>query len=149
MARRPRQGSLALVVPLPQSSRELLLCRKKPSKASLTDLVEHIHIGLWDDASYRALWNATFDDEAVEGSVLADTFSAALRVRAVAVAGVQENGFLTLVANEKLARISKALCAVVRRYGISRSERRARVADAPAASSVAVDMDALSEAISH
>lgn len=122
---------------LPATSAALLTFRKAPPKASLNDLVEQIHLRLWDEDGYQAYWLAVYNDQAVEGSLVADTHEAARMVRDFARDHIDDNGFFALIASEKLSTIMKSLGVVAKRYGISRAERRNRV------SGVDVDVDAL------
>jgi hypothetical protein len=61
-----------------------------------------------------------YDEQAVEGSLAADNVMAATMIREYAKKVDEDHA----LANEKLATISKALGVVLRRYEISRKERR-------------------------
>ena len=91
-------------------------------KRNINDLVEDIHqmlIGGNQSETYIAFLSAVYDEQAVEGSLAADNIEAArmIRDRARAMEG-------NSLQNEKLATISKALGIVLRRYHLSRKERR-------------------------
>jgi hypothetical protein len=93
-------------------------------KRTLIDQVETIHLALIDDETYRALLSATSNAEAIEGSLLDDDTLAASMIRDHA----KKIGDIA-VAREKLADIITALRAVMRRYGMSRRQRRDMVGD--------------------
>ena len=110
---------LAVPPPLPATKKDLLAQRVGQMRRTLNDMVEEAHIALYDDDRYVAFLNAVYDEQAVEGSLSADNIMAATMIRDYA----KKNGGGQLV-NEKLATISKALGVVMRRYEISRKERR-------------------------
>jgi hypothetical protein len=90
------------------------------SERTLNDLVEDIHRMLVNESEeYRALLRATYDAHAVEGSLSMDNAVAAQMIRKKA----KDIGS-TEVANEKLAIINLALGVVLRRYHVSRKQRR-------------------------
>jgi hypothetical protein len=93
-----------------------------PKDPTLNDLVDDIHHLLVRDERYRAFLHAVYDEQAVEGSLAVDDVMAAEMIREKA----KEIGS-TEVARQKLATISKALHVVLRRYGLSRKERRDRI----------------------
>jgi len=98
--------------------------RQIKAERTLNDLVEDIHRVLVDeDKEYRAYLRAVYDAHAVEGSLSADNVMAAIVIRKKA----EEMGS-TEIANEKLAIISMALGVVLRRYRMSRKQRRLMVA---------------------
>lgn len=92
------------------------------AERTINDLVEDIHRDLLENAHYRALLNAVYDEQAVEGSLSADNTLAAMMIRDKAKRDSSE------LAKEKLATISKALGVVLRRYKQSRKQRRNMVA---------------------
>lgn len=92
------------------------------AKRTINDLVEDIHkllISSKEGESYLAYLNAVYDEQAVEGSLSADNVFAAkmIRDRAEKIDGHP-------LQKEKVATISKALGIVLRRYHLSRKERR-------------------------
>jgi hypothetical protein len=89
---------------------------------TLNDLVEDIHRILVEKEKYRDLLRAVYDAHAVEGSLAADNVLAAIMIREKA----KEIG--SEVAKEKLAVINLALGVVLRRYKMSRKQRRNTVA---------------------
>ena len=105
--------------PLPATKKDLLAQRVGQMRRTLNDMVEEAHISLYEDERYNSFLNAVYDEQAVEGSLSADNIMAATIIRDHA----KKNGGGQLV-NEKLATISKALGVVMRRYEISRKERR-------------------------
>ena len=92
--------------------------RKIKLHLTINDTVENIHVKLLEDEDYLRLIEAVYDEQAVEGSLAADNTMAAQMIRAAAK---KEN---SPIQHEKLATISKALNIVMRRYGVSRKERR-------------------------
>jgi|SoiMethySBSTD1v2_1073268.scaffolds.fasta_scaffold470461_2 hypothetical protein len=104
---------------LPETATEFLAHRKMKATRSLKDQVEDVHIALYDDKSYKALLEAVYNEQAVEGSLAADDFKAAELIREKA----KQMNYVEL-AVQKLATIAKTLGVVLRRYGASRKERR-------------------------
>jgi hypothetical protein len=107
-----------LARPLPDSVIAMQNARKTPFVRLLNDMVDELHNKLFEDPKYRAYLDGVWDEQCVEGSLAADNFKAAEMIRERAV---KEN---SRVAHEKLATIVKSLGIVLRRYGISRKERR-------------------------
>lgn len=112
---------LRVAPPLPDNLSEWQRAIKV--ERTLNDLVEDIHRMLVEDNElsdqYRKLLRAVYDAHAVEGSLAADNYEAARMIREKAVKiGSSE------VAQEKLAIISMALNVVLRRYNMSRKQRR-------------------------
>jgi hypothetical protein len=91
---------------------------------SLNDQVEDIHVALWDNEEYRDLLDAVDNTEAVEGSLIADTFAAASMIRDYARANK-----VAAVMQAKLAAVVWSLKVVMRRYSMSRRERSAKADD--------------------
>jgi hypothetical protein len=83
------------------------------------DQVEAIHLSLLDNDEYRAFLAALDNKQAVEGSLFDDDVMAAKMIREQAA----KLGYVE-VAQAKLTAIVKALRVVLRRYGMSRKERR-------------------------
>ena len=73
---------------------------------------------LMEDEEFRRLFEALDPEQAVEGD-LTDDHMAALKIREAAI-----RNSISPLATEQLATIRKALNVVMRRYGISRKERR-------------------------
>ena len=74
---------------------------------------------LIENDEYRSYLRAVHDSQAVEGSLAADNLMAAQMIRAKAKT-IDGNE----VGKENLATINKALNVVLRRYHVSRKERR-------------------------
>jgi hypothetical protein len=94
---------------------------------SINDLVEDIHSDLLRGKSselYQSYLFAIYDAQAVEGSLASDNVMAAQMIRERART-LDDSHPLT---KEKLATISQALGVVLRRYHLSRKERRQLVA---------------------
>ena len=96
--------------------------RKVLTSQSINDRVEHIFRTLYDTApEFLALISAATNDEAVEGSVACDDFSAASQLRSLA----RKLGD-TVVSDASLAAVTKSLKVVLRRYNLSREGRLER-----------------------
>jgi hypothetical protein len=103
--------------PLPEKIEDWVRVLKE--ERSLNDLVEDIHrILVNEDSNYRGYLRAVRDAQAKEGSLSADNIMAAQLIRQKAVVMGTE------VANEKLATIVMSLGVVLRRYNVSRKQRR-------------------------
>lgn len=107
---------------LPSTVEDLEKHRRVSPVRTLNDHVEDIHLILWPDPKYRAFLEAVYDEQAVEGSLVADNLEAAqmIRLKAVELGNHYFDGL-------KKATISKALNVVMRRFdglGGSRQERR-------------------------
>lgn len=107
------------VLALPTTVSGLLDLRKTKNKQTLNDQIEVVHMDLWTKEEYRILLDAVYVEQAVEGSLIADDFLAATMIRKHA----KETGN-KYVAGQKLDTIRKCLGVVLRRFGISRKERR-------------------------
>lgn len=107
---------------LPETAADYLAQRKLKEERDLNDLVEDIHLKLYDDQKYKRFRYATYDEQAVEGSIATDNSEAARMIRDYA-----KKNDIAEVAEQKLATIGKIIGVVERRYGQSRKERRNRV----------------------
>ena len=105
--------------PLPPTVMDLLNQRKSLRTRSLNDDVEEIHLRLWENPQYRALFLAIWREEAIEGSFIDDDCEAARMVRQHAI-----KHEVPIAKGAKLASIRHSLKVVARRYGISRKERQ-------------------------
>jgi hypothetical protein len=111
--------------PLPATTDEMIAQRVGNFDISINDLVNDIHVVLWDsepregEKPYRDYLYALHDSQAVEGSLSADNHEAARAIRSYAqehkIAGVRD---------ENIATINKALNVVLRRFQLSRKQRR-------------------------
>ena len=106
--------------PLPETVGELLDLRMSDFHRTINDLVEEVHLKLWPDANYRKFLYAVHDSQAIEGSVSFDNHEAATMIREYA----RKTNADGEVALAKKATINTALAVVLRRYGISRKQRR-------------------------
>ena len=105
----------ARVHQLPVSSADLP--RKSLAPKSLIDQVDELFGKLWDESEeFRALQEALFDDDAVEGSLRADDFKGALLMRDWVAEGHP-------VKVKKLEPLARALRYARKRWGISRKTR--------------------------
>ena len=105
--------------PLPRSGREMLRHRKSSTTTSVNDAVEAVYLALLEDDSFHTAIDAVYNTQANEGSLLADDFSACIIIRDYA-----ENNGHTMVAAQNLATLRHCLGVVLRRFGMSRKERR-------------------------
>jgi hypothetical protein len=92
--------------------------RKLKAERTLNDLTEDMHRLLCDDDSYIAYLQAVYDSDAVEGSLAADNIMAAQMIRERAKKAGSE------MAKQSLATIGRCLGVVLRRYELSRKQRR-------------------------
>ena len=106
------------VVPLPATVEDMLAQRRTMAGRTLNDYVEDLHIKAWSDPKYQQFLDAVYDEDAVEGSLSADNYSAAQLLRDLA-----RKQAIPQVATRKLATIVKALNVVMRRYRMTRKER--------------------------
>lgn len=113
------QLSKPLPPPLPATAEDWDAARKSEAKWTLNDHVEKVHNILKTDRNYTRFLYATWDEQAVEGSLSCDNTEAARMIREKA-AEIKLNE----VSTQKLATIAKSLGIVLRRYGQSRKERR-------------------------
>jgi hypothetical protein len=102
---------------LPATSEQWI--RKTKAQRTLNDLVEDIHLMLAETDEYKKYLKAIFAEQSSEGSLYADDLELARLIREKAI----EIGSVEL-ANEKKATIVKCLNIVLRRYELSRAERR-------------------------
>ena len=109
---------------LPSTQAELLAMRKAMREPTLNDHIDDLHVILWNDPSYRRALDSVYDEDALEGSLSADNFVAATKLRDYAVAHNNAH-----VEHRKLATIVKSLAVVLRRYGITRKERSLTLGD--------------------
>jgi hypothetical protein len=117
---------------LPSTRDEFLLHRKKKGGVSINDQVEDqvltlVNGGGAECERYLSLLNAVHNQDAVEGSLRADTYTAAMVLREFS----RKNGVIA-VADAPLEKVAKAQGVFLRRYGLSRRERRKSV-EAPEA----------------
>jgi hypothetical protein len=106
--------------PLPSTRNNLLEQRAVEMRRTLNDQTEDVILELWDNPQFKAYLHATWDADAQEGSLGADNVKAAEMVRD----HVRTHNPTSELATAKLAIIIKAMNVVLRRYGISRKERR-------------------------
>lgn len=104
---------------LPSTVAMLVEQKKTKQKATLNDMIDALHLSLWEDPEYQKFLDAVYNEQAVEGSTACDDVEASRMLRKKA----REQGN-QYIAGLKLATIMKGLHVVLRRYGISRKERR-------------------------
>lgn len=108
--------------PVP-ATREEMRAGRKVQVQDINNEVDVLHDQKWDDEDYRQLFNAVYNEDAVEGSLIADDFAAATMIRDYA-RELDKDHFL---ARKGTAAIAKALRVVMKRCGLSRKERAAMV----------------------
>ena len=97
------------------------LHRKSLAHRTINDEVESLFLPLYEtDAKFRDLLEAVYDSEAVEGSLRADDYDAVTLLRDSA-----PDGSRVRLSNKETLR--RALNVVLRRYSISRNDRRGSV----------------------
>jgi hypothetical protein len=105
-------------IPLPSTVEDLVAARKIAQVKTLNDYVDEVHEALWNDEEYRRLLESVYNEDAVEGSLIADDLLAAQMIREYARA----KG-ITYLKDRKLATIVKSLNVVLRRYDFDRKAR--------------------------
>lgn len=103
--------------PLPQTSREYV-AQSTPSRSSIHDMVEQLHIKLYDNKEYRNLFEAITDERSVNGKVIFDRYEAAKKVKEFAV----KEGVVA-VAMLQADEIRKSLNVVMKRGKIDIKSR--------------------------
>lgn len=107
---------------LPSTGAALFPLRSVKGERSLNDRVEDMLLKMWDDKKYRALTDAVWDSQSIEGSCAIDNTMAAKMLRDRALAEGSTLG------QEKLDTLVKSTGVVLRRYNQSRKQRRELVA---------------------
>jgi len=113
------ETSSSKAIALPKTVAQLIEQKKGKRQATLNDQVDQLHVLLWENQKYQAFLDAVYKEQAVEGDLKLDDAEAARMIRDEA----KKQGN-TYVAGQKLATIVNALNVVLRRYCISRRERR-------------------------
>jgi hypothetical protein len=108
--------NVPMLHPVPRSVAEWV--RTIKTRPTINDMVEQYHLTLLADENYARLYDAVYNEQAVEGSLMSDDHEAA---RAIREAAIRDNSPL---GREKLATIVKAARVVLRRYDMSRNQRR-------------------------
>lgn len=104
---------------LPLTAEELQ--RVSLRSRTINDHVEDVFLRLYDDdLEFKAFLEAVGNEDSVEGSLRADDYVAAQMIREAASDG-------SPIKTKNLEAIRKALNVVLRRYQISRRERRNRL----------------------
>lgn len=115
-----------LSVPAP-SDRQALMAQRRNLAAvrNINDIVEDAFVALYDPEKHPrfvSLVTGAWNSDSVEGTLAADDHEAARYIR-----GYAEKENLPLIPEKKLAALVQALHVVMRRYHLSRSERRVTV----------------------
>jgi hypothetical protein len=118
MVNRIQPSDRPIPAQLPSTVEELDKYRSFGPELTLNDHVEGIYKVLWPNPDFRALLNATGDDESVEGSMGTDNVIAAQMIREHA----KENRYEE-VSGRKIHAIVRALNVVMKRYNMSRKLR--------------------------
>jgi hypothetical protein len=109
-------------LPLPATREQMVAQRKVQVEPNLNDLVDMVHLVLYDDAEYKRLLHAVHHSQAVTGRLAFDDYKLAERVMDQA-----KEMDLVGITSENFGTIHSSLQVVLRRYGLSRSERRVTV----------------------
>jgi hypothetical protein len=112
-------GGRGVIIALPETVEDLMSNLKSKKNQTLNDQVQSLHLILWPKSEYKAYLDAVWKENAVEGDLFVDDIMACEMIRTQAVKS--GNAY---VANQPLAAIRKALLVVMRRFQISRRERR-------------------------
>lgn len=104
---------------LPTTQEDLSKLLQNNFILNLNDQVHEIFPALIENEKFRAYLYAVYDTDTIEGSLSADNVMAATIIRSFAT----ERGN-TFLASQKLATIVRAMNVVLRRYKLSRKERR-------------------------
>lgn len=122
--------AMPMLHPVPRSVADWV--RTMRTRPTINDMVEHYHLQLLANEAYTRLFDAIYNEQAVEGSLVSDDHEAARMVRDSALRDDSPLG------REKLATIVKALRVVLRRYEMARNQRRGAFADHNGGSTVEV-----------
>jgi hypothetical protein len=111
--------------PLPATVSELMALRKVKFDRTINDRVETLLIDAFGNDQFVEYLKAVGDEEAVEGSLACDNVKAAEFIRDLASKSSKEGMARdSVIAEAKLATIVKALNVCLRRYNISRKDRK-------------------------
>ena len=111
--------SQSTAMALPKTVKALMEQKKSKMTSTLNDQVDTVHLSLWEKPEYQRYLDAVYKEQAIEGDLFCDDIEASRLIREEARR--QGNAY---VASQKLATIRRALMVVLRRYQISRTERR-------------------------
>lgn len=114
--------------PIPTTAAALLADRKTRAKPSLNKLVEQIVLVLWQEQDFHALFQAGYDEDAVEGSRRYDRMRAVEMIRDYARDHREEPG-MDEVADRKLSTLGAALAAALANYPSLSTKQRQQHAD--------------------
>ena len=105
--------------PLPATTSELLSMRKLKRERTINDLVEDVLVRLWENTAFMKYIEAVDDPGSVEGYRWVDDVKAAEMIRDTA-----RKAEIAELAEQRLGTIINAMHVVLRRYGISRKQRK-------------------------
>ena len=109
-------------LPVPRGQQAMLDSRKSTATLSLNDLVEQCYLPLCDNEEFSSLLDAMWNSQAVEGSLAADDYKAAMMIKDYAI----ENN-IAIVKDQNWHTLRKSLNVITRRYNQNRKQRRNRV----------------------
>jgi hypothetical protein len=104
--------------PLPKTVADLINQRRGRFEQTLNDIVENTYLKLWENPKFKEFVEAVEDGEAVEGSLTCDDHEAARMIRDY----LREDN--NPVGSKPIASFKSALRVVMRRYNMSRKQRR-------------------------
>jgi|SRR5215207_2502488 len=123
---------------LPSTVADLIARKKTMHVENLNDVVDQIHLKLWSDPIYQRYLSAVWDEDCVEGSCNFDDGKACEMIREFAIKHAGPDNSFHLIKSggsdghpKSLRVLQKTLGVVLRRYGISRTERRRSVSGEP------------------
>jgi hypothetical protein len=119
------EQSKSLSVPLPNTVVDLIKQRRGKFEKTLNDIVEELYLKLWENQQFKDFLDAVDDGAAVEGSIGCDDHEAARMLRDLAR---KEH---SPVKDKPLASFKYALKIVMRRYNMSRKERKIALGGEP------------------
>lgn len=105
---------------VPATTEDMLKGKVTKTTMTLNDYVEQAYIALYSNEEFQKSIDAVWDEDAVEGSLAADNFIASGMIRDWA----KTDNNSPYLEGRKLATIAKSLNVVLRRYGLSRKQRR-------------------------
>lgn len=113
---------------LPSTHAELMGRRQLTSERTFNDSIEEAFKALWDDpergGNFRKHLDALYADEAVTGDLFMDDIKAAEMLQSFAEIRKQVE-----ISNAKLKKVHRAMSVVLRRFGLTRKQRREHLTD--------------------
>lgn len=105
--------------PMPSTTIELLALRRMKAKPTINDQVESLFLALYERPEFQRYSDAIYDEQAITGNLALEDGKLAEMIVELA----KERGIIEVM-NAKLWLVVKVIRVVLRRYGLSRLERR-------------------------